>query len=601
MLLRAVVMKDNMEKILEKEIERILIDLGAKDLKVVVSVSAYFNKGDYSTNVAMAHSKELGKNPMDLAEEIKKELESVDKMISKELSNISKIEVVKPGYINFFFTPEYFAKNLTWTSAVQVGENGVFEGKKFIVEHTQPNPFKEFHIGHLMNNTIGESVARIVRKNGAEVQTATYHGDVGLHIAKAVWAIKNGVDFKDAYATGHKAYENDDDLNNFAKKEIIEINKKIYEESDTEVSKIYEEGRAKSLEFFEEMYKRLDSEFNFHFYESQAGEIGGELVRENIGTVFEKGDPVRNNESGGESVSSGTGNAPIIFKGENFEPKTHTRVFLNSEGLPTYEAKELGLAQIKRDWFKYDSSITITANEQDSFFKVVEVAIGEVFPELKGKLHHLSHGLLKLPTGKMSSRYGNIISAESLIDQVKQKVLAKSSKDSIARSSEAGFREKVDDITIEIIAIGAIKYTILRQAIGGDIIFDFDKSISFEGDSGPYLQYSVVRANSVLQKADMSKRLFDMKVPEGWETTNIERLLERFGSVVKKAGREYAPHHIVTYLTDLASEFNSFYASHKIIDEGDNTSPYRVVITKAFAEIMTEGLRLLGIKIPERM
>ncbi len=595
------VTKDNMEKILEKEIERILIDLGAKDLKVVVSVSAYFDKGDYSTNVAMAHSKKLGKNPMDLAEEIKKELESVDKMRSKELSNILKIEAVKPGYINFFFTPEYFAKNLIWTSAVQVGENGVFEGKKFIVEHTQPNPFKEFHIGHLMNNTIGESVARIVRKNGAEVQTATYHGDVGLHIAKAVWAIKNGVDFKDAYATGHKAYENDDDLNNFAKKEIIEINKKIYEESDPEVSKIYEEGRAKSLEFFEEMYKRLDSEFNFHFYESQAGEIGGELVRENIGTVFEKGDPVRNNESGGESVSSGTGNAPIIFKGENFEPKTHTRVFLNSEGLPTYEAKELGLAQIKRDWFKYDSSITITANEQDSFFKVVEVAIGEVFPELKGKLHHLSHGLLKLPTGKMSSRDGNIISAIDLIGQVKEKVLAKSSKDSIARSSEAGFREKVDDITIEIIAIGAIKYSILRSAIGGDIIFDFDKSISFEGDSGPYLQYSVVRANSVLQKADMSKRLFDMKVPEGWETTNIERLLERFGSVVKKAGREYAPHHIVTYLTDLASEFNSFYASHKIIDEGDNTSPYRLTITKAFAGVMTEGLRLLGIKVPERM
>jgi len=607
-----------MEKILEKEIERILVDLGAKDLKVVVSPSAYLDKGDYSTNVAMAHSKELGKNPMDLAEEIKKELGNKDRIKSEELVHISKIEVVKPGYINFFFSPEYFAKNLIWTSDVQMRENGVFEGKKFIVEHTQPNPFKEFHIGHLMNNTIGESVARIVRKNGAEVQTATYHGDVGLHIAKAVWAIKNGVDFKDAYATGHKAYEEDEGV----KKEIIEINKKIYEESDGEISKLYEEGRGKSLEFFEEMYKRLDSEFNFHFYESEAGEIGGELVRENIVTVFEEGDPVRNNESGSESVSNGTKNAPIIFKGENFEPKTHTRVFLNSEGLPTYEAKELGLAQIKRDWFKYDTSITLTANEQDSFFKVVEVAIGEVFPELKGKLHHLSHGLLKLPTGKMSSRDGNIISAIDLINQVKEKVLEKMKDSDMARSTLAtknrGISDSVtlprtvlDNETVaEIVAIGAIKYTILRQAIGGDIIFDFDKSISFEGDSGPYLQYSVVRANSILKKAIFQGLPLESKgspwnvsvgIPEGWETTNLERLIERFGGVVEKAGREYAPHHIVTYLTDLAGAFNSFYASHKIIDEGDNTSPYRLAITKAFAETMTNGLNILGIKVPEKM
>ena len=222
-----------------------------------------------------------------------------------------------------------------------------------------------------------------------------------------------------------------------------------------------------------------------------------------------------------------------------------------------------------------------------------------VFPDLAQKTKHISHGMLRLPEGKMSSRTGNIVSAESLINQVKEKIIS----------------EHINDQDIaEIIAIGAIKYSILRQAIGGDIVFDFDKSISFEGDSGPYLQYSVVRANSILKKAagamsaegteaPAERRVVDEsdKLPEKWETTNLERLLERFPSVVARAGSEYAPHHIVTYLIDLAGEFNSFYASHKIIDEADSTSPYRLALTKAFAEVMTSGLDLLGIKVPEKM
>ncbi|MBI4156046.1 MAG: arginine--tRNA ligase [Candidatus Zambryskibacteria bacterium] len=302
----------------------------------------------------------------------------------------------------------------------------------------------------------------------------------------------------------------------------------------------------------------------------------------NVGKVFEKGN-----------------DKAIIFRGENFKPKTHTRVFLNSDGLPTYEAKEVGLAEIKNEKFPYDKSLTVVANEQDSFFDVVEVAIGEVFPKLKGKLKHLSHGILKLPSGKMSSRFGNVITAEALISDVKEKIKEKM-KD---REMDV---EQIDRVS-EQIAIGAIKYSILRQAIGGDIIFDFDKSISFEGDSGPYLQYSAVRANSVLQKAQkefpQEEPLGDLetKFPSQWETTNLERLIEKIPQIVEKAGKEFTPHYIVTYLVELAGEFNSFYATHKIIDVSDTTSPYRLALTKAFANVMTSGLNLLGIKVPEQM
>lgn len=553
----SVVPVNKMKNEIIKKILEILKDLGVSNPKVSLDVSVRVEVGDYSSSVAMAYAKQLGKKPLELADEIKSKL---------NLENV-KVEVASPGFINFFFDNKYFADSL---SVKTFGD--LYSGQKFFIEHTQPNPFKTFHIGHLMNNTIGEAVTRVVKANGAETQVATYHGDVGLHVAKAVWAMQKGFDLASAYAEGHKAYEDDEN----AKKEITEINKKIYEESDPEISRIYEEGRQKSLESFEEMYKRFDSHFDFHFFESESGEVGAELVRENVGKVFEEGE-----------------NGAIIFKGENFEPKTHTRVFLNSEGLPTYEAKELGLAQIKKDWFDYDKSITVTASEQDSFFKVVEVAIGEVFPELKGKLKHLSHGMLKLPSGKMSSRTGTIISAEDLISQVKEKVLEK--------MKEGDFSESEKSDMSEIITLGAIKYSILRQAIGGDIIFDFDKSISFEGDSGPYLQYSAVRANSLLKKAEDTSLKVENKIPDNWETTNLERKLERFSDVVTRAGSEYAPHLIATYLIELAGEFNSFYASHKIIDETDPTSPYRLALTKAFYDVMYSGLNLLGIKIPDRM
>lgn len=559
-------LENKMDKILQKEIERILIDLGAKDLHASVTPSQYLEKGDYTTSVAMSNARELGKIPMDLAEEIKTKLLNTEKIRSQEMNFISKIEVVSPGFINFFLKPEYFSDYLTKQS-----KNTIFNDQKFFIEHTQPNPFKTFHIGHLMNNTIGESIVRLVKANGGEVQTATYHGDKGLHVAKAVWALQKGIDLKDAYAEGHKAFESDEK----SKGEIGEINKKIYEESDIEINEIYEQGRGQSLAFFEEMYKRLDSHFDFHFFESESGEVGMELVKENTPKVF----------------SEGEGGA-IIFKGEDFEPKTHTRVFLNKDGLPTYEAKELGLAQIKKDFFDYDRSITITANEQDSFFKVVEVAIGEVFPELKGKLKHLSHGVLKLSTGKMSSRDGNIISAEDLISQVKEKALVK--------IKEGGVPIEEQDPLSEVISIGAIKYTILRQAIGGDIIFDFDKSISFEGDSGPYLQYATVRANSILNKADGVIKI-DSSLPEGWQTTNLERMMEKFNSVVERAGFEYSPNYLTTYLTELAGEFNSFYAVNKIVDETDKTSRYKLAMTRAFSEVMTSGLYLLGIIVPSKM
>ncbi len=550
------------EKII-KNIEEILNELGIETPVVTLTVPSHRDKGDYSTVVAMSYAKELDQLPMYLAGEIKSKLEA---------RNIFGITIANPGFINFFFDKKYYSENIKTIleEGGSFGKNKNLSGVKTIIEYTDPNPFKEFHIGHLMPNVIGESIARVIEASGAEIQRANYQGDVGLHVAKAVWSMKNGTDLMSAYAEGHKAYTEDET----AKAEIVAINKKIYDKSDDEINSLYESGRQKSLLYFEVMYKILGTKFDHYFFESEVADFGKETVLKNVPSIFEESE------------------GAVVFKGENHDKKLHTRVFVNKEGLPTYEAKELGLAKLKYDTYPYDVSIVITGNEINEYFKVLLKAMSLVFPELASKTKHISHGMLRLPEGKMSSRTGNVITAESLITKVAETVMEKMKDSEI----DSGEKEKI----AETVALGAIKYTILRSGIGGDIIFDFDKSISFEGDSGPYLQYATVRAHSILKKAHSIVAVSKV-MPDNWETTNLERMLERFPSVVERAGVEYAPHYITTYLTELAGEFNSFYAFSKIIDETDVSSPYRLALTEAFVQVMTNGLNLLGINIPERM
>ena len=268
----------------------------------------------------------------------------------------------------------------------------------------------------------------------------------------------------------------------------------------------------------------------------------------------------------------------MIFDGDPFG--LDVMVFVSNLGLPTYEAKELGLAKIKFDEYPYTRSIVVTGNEITDYFRVILTTLELIFPELAMKTKHLSHGMLRLPTGKMSSRTGDVITAEALIEEVKKKVK--------------------DD---EAVAIGAIKYMILRQAIGNDIVFDIGKSVSTEGDSGVYLQYAYVRTSSLLGKAgEISKSDLIKKLSQTYlrETHEIERLLYRFPEVVERAGQEYAPHYITTYLTKLAGSFNNFYAHEQVIGDSPE-SGYRLAIVQAFNIVIKNGLTILGIPTPKRM
>jgi len=579
-------------------IKKVVTEMGISKSEMPVFTLEHpdeMSHGDFATNVALVLSKQLKKAPGQIAKEIVEKLDSHLHGNDKEYDAIEKVEVAGPGFINFYLSSKYFAGGVSeiLSNGENYGKNNVLNKQKTVVEYTDPNPFKDFHIGHLMNNSIGEAISRIVDNNGADVIRACYQGDVGLHVAKAIWGmnklmlekkpsarwsffgIKFGWEYDpkiwgQAYALGATKFEEDEGV----KKEIVDLNKKIYEKSDRVINKIYNTGRRVSLQEFEIIYKKLGTKFNKYFFESEMAGPGKKLIEDNIKTgIFEKSD------------------GAVIFPGEKYG--LHTRVFVNKEGIPTYEAKELALAKIKFDRTRYEKSIVITGNEINDYYKVVMKALSLIYPELEKKVTHIGHGMLRLPTGKMSSRTGKVITGEALLAEINKNVLEKM-KD---REMSESLKVKV----AEIISVGALKYSILKQDAGSDIIFDFEKSLSFEGDSGPYLQYACVRAKSILEKAKKEGIKAKINSKGNLEVGELEKLLIRFPEVVERAGAEYAPHYLATYLTSLASAFNTFYAQNKVVDKMDENSPYRVALTKSFLIVMQNGLKLLSIKVPDKM
>ena len=565
-----------------KLIKDALLNLNIEASVISLEHPADLSRGDYSTNVALAIAKNIGENPKILAEKILAEILRLN--LDKK---IEKVEVAGAGFINFYLSRKFFGRSVEeiLNQGLEVGKNDSLLNKKIMVEYTDPNPFKPFHIGHLMTNAIGESIARILEHSGAKVSRANYQGDIGLHVAKAIYGLlkneklldKSGLHNKQAtniglaYTEGAASYEND--IN--AKKEIDEINRKLYDKSDEKINEIYDWGFEVTMKAFEDLYEILGTEFDFYFLESQMAPIGEKIVKENIDGVFE------------ESKDA------IVFKGELHDPKLHTRVFITSKGLPTYETKELGLTEEKfKTLLGMDLSIVVTANEQMDYMRVVAKALSLIHPEHESKMKHITHGMMRLQEGKMSSRKGNVVTGESLL------------RDTIALVTEKMKDRDWDEVeknkTAEVVGVAALKYSILKQSTGGDIAYDFEKSISFDGDSGPYLQYSYARANSVLEKSKKENILPDPHTFPA-EIFEVEKLLYKFPEVVFRASVEYEPHYIANYLVEIARSFNSFYANNIIVDKKDKTSGYKIALTYVFTFVMKTGLNLLGIQAPAKM
>ncbi|HEX2792166.1 MAG TPA: arginine--tRNA ligase [Candidatus Paceibacterota bacterium] len=547
-----------MEDRIRTAIQEALAELGAREASFEVEWPTELAHGDFATNAALATSKRLGKPPREIADAL------VPRLKEALGDAVERVEAAGPGFVNITLAPATIASIIeTAATSDAWGKGSAQEGRRVMVEYSCPNPFKEMHIGHLMSTVIGEAVSRVIENGGAEVIRDSYGGDVGPHVAKALWALRrdgvtdvaSATEVDAAYARGARAYEASEE----AKAEIDALNQEIYRGEDPALMDLWSTCREVCLEAFRDLYRALGTHFDYYLFESETAPIGMRVVGDGLARgVF--------------TESEGA----VIYDGE--KKGLHTLVFITSRGTPTYEAKDIGLAFLKEEKVAPDESIIITAAEQVGHFKVFLAALEDIAPLVARKTSHIPHGFMRLTTGKMSSREGNTITAKGLIEEVMERA-----------------KEKNDDPLIaSAVAIAAVKYMVLRQASGGDIVFDPEQSLSLDGDSGPYLQYAYVRAKKLLA--------YDAESAGGKEPLApyaVERLIIRFPGVAARAERERAPHHIAQYLTRLAGEWNSFYANEQVL--GSDEEAYKQRVARAFARTMEKGLALLGIPVPERM
>lgn len=549
---------------MEKLIKSIIVSLFNVDLNPNFEVPDE-KFGDLATNVAMQLTKQIGKSPREIAEIIVMNLQNAD--------GIKEVSVAGPGFINIRFTDEHLL------TLAESNPDKALIGKKILVEYSDPNPFKPLHAGHLYTTLVGDVLARMVESAGAETIRLNFGGDVGMHVGKTMWAILNKLGGEDVqavkdlqidslgawmgerYVEGNNAYEDSE----VARDEIKIVNKRVYQlhadnDKQSSFAQIYWYLRDQSYEFFKKLYSELQVvPFDRFIPESEVAAPGLQAVRKHIGSVFENSD------------------GAVVFNGEVHG--LHTRVFINNEGLPTYEAKDVGLSLLKWNEYHADQSIIITANEQSQYMQVVMKALEQFSPEASKTTRHLTHGVVKLSGGvKMSSRKGNILSAFDILQAAREVAGSSASEDTV---------------------LAAVKYALLKNRIGGDIIYDPNDSITLEGNSGPYLQYAHARACNILLKVEDSSNLkYKNSNLEAGERTLVRKLTQ-FSDVVELATAELAPHHICTYLYELAQEFNRFYEQNKVI--GDARQEIRLALVKQYKVTLKNGLNLLGIQAPEKM
>lgn len=600
------------------------------DFEVEVVMAPEGVGADYASNVAMRLAGILRRKPMEIAGELETEL--LKATFGSKKGSIA-VTVQAPGFLNFNLPDEYFLgkmaeiegnfeKNISW---------GEYLGKTVICEFSDPNPFKILHVGHLYTSVVGDAISRLFEVAGAKVVRANFGGDVGLHVGKTLWALVNDKkldiekltieEIAEHYVQGSRAYEEDE----VARGEIVKLNKEIFEivEKDKQtgvLAKLYWRGRELSYKYFEQFYDSIGVKFDKYYPESTVAERGLAEVKKGLAEgVYERSD------------------GAVVYKGEKHG--LHTRVFINKAGLPTYEAKDVGLIFTKWEDYRFDKSVVITGNDIVDYMKVVLRSVGEMNAELVKRTVHLTHGQVKLAGGvKMSSRKGNFLKAVEVMEMVGKEL-----------AREYGSKDRR-------VLLSAVKYAFLKYKIGGDIVFDLKESVKMTGNSGPYLLYSVVRAKKILErvqflvsrprssapvvtgrthfetpvgvsghgletrKLDSSNNLYgtrsqDVKLDSGntpchsghglktekldlFERALVKKMVEYKG-VVAEAMREMAPHKLAGFLYELAQEFSRFYENCAVV--GDEREGMRGEMVAVYVRVMEHGLGILGIEVPEEM
>lgn len=542
---------------MDKKIAAIVKELFTVDVEVKLTrPDPQF--GDFATNVAMQLAKPLGRNPREIAQELAAKLGDSDEF--------GEVTVAGPGFLNLRLSDAALIAELQETPVK------TREGETVVIETNNPNPFKAMHIGHGFNAILGDTIANLLDASGANVYRVSYHGDVGLHVGKSMYSLLRYVDgdieklmaipederntfMSRMYAEGSKAYKEDE----AAKAEINDLAEQSFEPKTGLYIQIYDICKDWSFEAIDSIVAKLgNTPIERRFLESDADMRGVETVKKNVPEVFQES------------------NGALIFPGSKYGAFDNAFVASNGRGL--YAARDLGLMQLKNEQYHPKKSYIVTAEEQRDYFKGVIAAAELCLPDLKGVTVNISTGTVKLATGKMSSRDGDVIEIGWLFDQFK-----------------AAIKERGSDPTDEITA-GALRYQFLKIKIGSDVIFDISEAVSLQGNTGSYLQYAHARARSIIRKASQTPgEMINLEPAE----RALVRKLTQYTDVIDVASRELLPHHICTYLYELAQEFNRFYEKNQVV--GDPRGAVRLAIIAKYADTLKAGLDVLGIAAPEQM
>lgn len=587
-------------EILKKEIAEVVSELGFEGFsdspdgmsRVELSHPNDFSHGDFAANVAMVLAKQAGKNPVKVAGEI------VEKLQEKNIEHVAKIEIAGPGFINFTLAPGFFVHEVE--NIVKAGEkygsSDSFKGQTWLIEHTSPNPNKAMHLGHLRNNLTGMAIGNVSKFAGAKVILDMVDNNRGIAIAKLMWgylkfAKKSGEETEDiAYWYEHQdEWQQPADLGmrpdrfvdslyvkgseDFKKCEEVEALVRDlvvkWEAGESRVRALWQTVLDFSIAGQNLTLERLGNHWDYKWHESDHYQEGKDLVSEGLEKgIFQKLD-----------------DGAILTKLESYNiPDT---IVQKKDGTALYITQDLALTRLKKEKFHPDKMLWVIGPEQSLAMKQMFAVSEQLGTGKFEDFIHVPYGYMSIKgEGKMSSREGNVIYIDELIDETKEAV------------KEAS--EHVDDTLAEQVALGAIKFSILRTGRTVDMAFDMKTSISTEGDSGPYIQYTIARSNSVLEKAH-EVGIQESFEKAGGEVSDVERLLYRFPEVVEISAKNWEPHHVANYALELARAFNSFYGNTKLVDAENPNAGYNLSLVQATAQVLKNCLGLLGIESPEKM
>ncbi len=520
----------------------------------------------------------LGKNPSQAAQALQGRV--------KLPPFIEKVAVMGP-YLNFFLQQAVVAEQ-TLTAISTPGEKfgSGKEQQNIVVEFCGPNTNKPLHLGHLRNMALGNALCRILAFRGNKIHPVNIVNDRGIHICQSMLAYqkwgnntlpdKKGDHFVgDFYVLFAQQLKENPDLKNEAQELLFH-----WEEKKPEVQKLWKKMTKWVLDGFAQTYKRFGIIFEKEYFESEYYEQGKEVAFEGLKKkIFEKDDQKN-----------------IVAQLEAYG--LPNKVVLRGDGTSIYITQDLYLAQLRYQDFQFDRMVYVVASEQNLHFQQLFKILGLLGRQYAWHLYHLSYGLVNLPTGRMKSREGTVIDADDILDELSG--LAEQE----VRIRYKTLPEQEIRRRAEFIALAAVKFFMLRTDAGKEMVFDPQESISFEGETGPYLQYTHARAGSILKKAGkVSGKLFrkvNYSLLTDLREKSIITLLSKFPEVVQEAA-QHKIHVLCRYLLDLAQAFNEFYHAHPVISDDKELMKARLMLVKGVQRVVASGLDLLGIEAPEEM